>query len=207
MDWDKIPTDKIIQTTAAALESNGVDVFIVKNSAAAKAMVLEIIPHGAEVMTMTSQTVENIGLATDLNDSGNYNSVRQTLTGLPKDTDPIQKLKIGAAPEWAVGSVHAITEDGKIMVASQSGSQLPAYASGSAHVVWVVGAQKIVPDLNTGWKRISEYVLPLESARAHSAYHIPANLPGSAINKLFILNKETKPHRLTVILVKEILGF
>lgn len=205
--WNQLASDETIEQTAAALKNNGVEVFVVENGAAAKVKALEIIPAGAEVMTMTSVSVESIGLADELNKSGKYNSVRNMLVALPKDASPAQKLKLGAAPEWTVGSAHAVTEDGKVMVASQSGSQLPAYASGSAHVVWIVGAQKIVKDLNAGWQRISEYVLPLESERARVAYNIPADKPGSAINKLFILNKEIKPNRITMIIVKEVLGF
>jgi hypothetical protein len=90
------------------------------------------------------------------------------------------------------------------MVASQTGSQLPAYANGSANVLWVAGAQKIVPTLKEAYERIEQYVLPLEGERANKAYHITT---GSAINKLFILMKEKKAGRITLILVKEVLGF
>jgi L-lactate utilization protein LutB len=201
--WNQIPSDDVIKQTAAALEANGVHVIVVKNSAEAKAKALELIPTGAEVMTMTSVTVDTVGLSDTLN-RGEYNSVRNTLTSLPKDTDPVQKLKIGAAPEWVVGSVHAISQDGHVMVASQTGSQLPAYANGSANVLWVAGAQKIVPTLKEAYERIEQYVLPLEGERANKAYHITT---GSAINKLFILMKEKKAGRITLILVKEVLGF
>ncbi len=99
--------------------------------------------------------------------------------------------------------MHAVTEDGKVLIASNSGSQLPAYAYGSGHVIWVVGAQKIVKNLDEGIKRIYEHSLPLESERARKAYGVP----GSAVNKLLIINKEIIPGRITMILTKEKLGF
>jgi len=110
--------------------------------------------------------------------------------------------KLGAAPEYAVGSVHAVTEDGKVIIASNTGSQLPAYAYGSAHVIWVVGTQKIVANLEQGLKRIYEYVLPLESERLKKVYGVESN-----VSKLLIINKEIAPNRLTLILVKQKLGF
>jgi len=121
---------------------------------------------------------------------------------MDRKTQGLEMQKLGAAPEWAVGSVHAVTEDGKVIIASASGSQLPSYAYGSSHVVWVVGSQKIVKDLDEGMKRVREYVLPLESERAMKAYGQP-----SSINKLLILNKEANPGRITMVIVKEKLGF
>jgi hypothetical protein len=110
---------------------------------------------------------------------------------------------MGAAPEYVVGNVHAVTQDGKIIVASNSGSQLPAYTYGSSKVIWVVGTQKITKNLDSGMKRIYEYVFPLESERAHKAYGVPK----SFVSKLFILNKEQTPTRITIILVQESLDF
>jgi hypothetical protein len=110
--------------------------------------------------------------------------------------------KIGASPDYVVGSVHAVTEQGQVLVASASGSQLGPYASGSGTVIWVVGAQKIVPDLEEGFRRINEYSYPLEDARAQEAYGM-----SSAINKILIVNGEFRPRRITVVLVKERLGY
>lgn len=205
--WNQLASNEAIKTTADALTTNGITVIVVETGAEAYTKALELIPKGAEVMNMSSVTVDTIGLGKAINESGNFNSVRNTLTKMTAEADRLQKQKLGAGPEWAVGSAHVVTQDGKVMVASQSGSQLPAYASGASHVLWVVGAQKIVADLNAAWQRLTEYVLPLESKRARIAYNIPADKPGSAINKLFILNKEIKPNRITMIIVKEVLGF
>ena len=111
--------------------------------------------------------------------------------------------KTGAAPEYCIGSVHAVTQDGKVFIASNTGSQLPSYAYGSANVIWVVGTQKIVKDFDEANERIYKYTLPLESERARKAYGVP----GSAVNKMLIVNKEVAPGRITIIFVNEKLGF
>ena len=131
-----------------------------------------------------------------------YDPVRAKL--MDKATPADRKRELGAAPEWTIGSVHALTTDGKLIIASNTGSQLPAYAYGAAHVIFVVSAQKIAKDLDEGMKRLYEHVLPLESERANKAYNITS---GSFISKLLIINREIQPGRITVIIVNEKLGF
>lgn len=189
--------------TVAALEARGITAVVVESGAAARAKVMEIIPPGAAVMNMTSMTLEAIGLAQEILESGRYVSVRAQLNEMDGEAQQLAKQQLGAAPEWAVGSVHAVTEEGQLLIASNTGSQLPAYAYGSPHVIWVVGAQKIVKNFEQGWQRIYDYVLPLEAERARKAY----GAPGSNVSKLLVINKEVTPGRLTLVLVNEVLGF
>ncbi len=198
-----IPSASVIGATVQKLTVNGFTTLVVDDRTAAKEKVLEMIPPNSEVFTMTSVTLEEIGIAKEINESKDFISVRNKLYGSDKKENNRVAQQMGAAPEYAIGSVHAVTEDGKLMIVSNTGSQLPAYAYGADHVVLVIGAQKIVKNIDEGMKRIYDYVLPLESDRAHKAYGVP----GSNISKLLIINKEIKPNRITILLVKEILGF
>lgn len=199
--WNKIPGMDTIQKTAAALRANNIEAVVVENSQQAKEKVLALIPPGVPVMTMTSVTLDSVGLTEEINESGRYDSVRRKLTEMGDKAR--EKKMLGSSPEWVVGSIHAVTEDGHVLIASNSGSQLPSYAYGADHVVWVVGAQKIVKDFDQGLKRLYEHSLPLESERAKKAY----NVPGSFISKLLVVNKEVVPGRITMVIVKEVLGF
>ncbi|MES2088231.1 MAG: LUD domain-containing protein [Patescibacteria group bacterium] len=199
--YNTLASKKSVEKTIAGLKSTGIEAMFVESGVEAKKKVLEIIPAGAEVMNMTSITLETIGVVDEINQSGKFNSVRNKL--MDKDVAPREKKRLGAAPEWTVGSVHAVTENGEVMIASNTGSQLPAYAYGADHVIWVVGTQKIVKDLDEGHKRIYEHVLPLESERAHKAYGVP----GSFVSKILVVNKEVQPERITLIFVGENLGF
>jgi L-lactate utilization protein LutC len=201
--WAQLASDQSITAAAAALEKNQVHALIVNTGQEAKQKVLELIPAGAEVMTMTSITLDTIGLTPEINESGKYKSVRTSLTQMDREKDGREMQKLGAAPEWSIASIHAVTEEGQIMIASNTGSQLPAAAYGADHVIFVVSTKKIVKNFDEGMKRIYEYTLPLESERAHKAYGVP----GSAVNKMLIINHEVKPNRITVIFVKEDLGF
>lgn len=196
-------SEDVLSATIKTLNANGISTIVVENGEEAKRKALELIPEKAEVFTVTSTTVNDIGLAKEINESGKYVSVRDMLNDMDRRTQGREMARIGAAPDWVVGSVHAVTESGNVIIASQTGSQLSAYAHGAQHVIWIVGTQKIVKDLDEGMKRIYEHSLPLESERAKKAY----GAPGSAVNKLLIVNKEVVPNRTTMILVKERLGF
>ena len=202
--WNQLASKESIDKTIEALKANGIDAKFVQNGEDAKKEVLSRIPAGAEVMNESSVTLDTIGIPEEINKTGKYSSVRNKLNSMNRETQGAEMLKIGAAPEWSVGSVHAVTEEGHIFIASNTGSQLPAYASGAAHVIWVVGTQKIVKNNDDAFKRIYEYVLPLESERMNKAYNVTM---GSFVSKLLIVNREIKPGRITIILVNKVLGF
>ncbi|MFH2115663.1 MAG: LUD domain-containing protein, partial [Spirochaetota bacterium] len=150
-----------------------------------------MIPKGAEVMTMTSVTVDSIGLGKILNESGNYESAKGKLYAMDQKTQGRQMRKYGAAPDVALGSVHAVTETGSLVIASLTGSQLPAYAYGSGMVIWVAGVNKLVRDLEEGLKRIDEQVVALESDRARKAYGLPDDFQ-SFPAKVLVFNREVQ---------------
>lgn len=198
--WTHIPDDKTLLHSLGQLAENGITAEIVANREEAKDRVTALLPKGAEVMDMTSVTLTETGIQEEILNSGKYKPVKKLLE---QETNEERKRQLGAAPDYAVGSVHAVTQDGHVLIASNTGSQLPAYVYGAKHVIWVVGAQKIVKNTDEGMKRIYEYVLPLEADRARKAY----GAPGSNVSKLLIISKEVNPRRLHMILVKEHLGF
>lgn len=206
MRFDKLADQSTVETAITALQKNGITAMLVQTGAEAKQKVFEMIPEGAEVMNMTSITLETIGVAHEITESGKYTSVRKELESMDRATQSLAMQKLGAAPDWVVASVHAVTEDGHVFIASNTGSQLPADVYGSPHVIWVVGTQKIVKDDTTATKRIYDYVAPLESQRARKAYGKPDDWH-TFVSKLLIVNREVVPNRITIIFVNEILGF
>lgn len=203
MKWSQKADENAVSKTIEALKANGMDVILTKSSEEARAKVLETIPKGSDVMTMTSVTLETTGIAKELVESGNYKSARKRLMNMDMKSQAAEMKKIGAAPHFVVGSVQALTEDGKAVMASATGSQLPAYAYGAGKVIWVVGTNKITANLEEAMQRLESHTLPLESERAKKAYGVP----GSVIAKVLIINKEVEPGRITVILVDEALGY
>jgi hypothetical protein len=207
-DWATLASDERVNRTAAALESNGMRAIVVDTGDEARHQVFDLLPVGAQVLTMTSRTLETIGVAEEINEpsdmaeSRRYDALRPRLMQMDRETQGPEIRRLGVSPDYAVGSVHAITERGEVFVASASGSQLASYASGAGVVIWVVGSQKIVRDRDAAFQRIYEYSFPREDERAREAYGI-----GSGVNKVLVVNREFVPGRITVILVKQELGF
>jgi hypothetical protein len=209
-DLDKTPSrrfavpaeDARVRRTAAALEANGITVLRAADSAAAKRLVLDLIPAGSQVHQGASQSLQDSGIAEEIESSGRYEPLRPRIFGMDRATQADQIRRLTASPDVMLGSVHAVTETGSLVAASVSGSQLGPYASGAGTVILVVGTQKIVPDLEDAVRRIDEYVFPLEDARAQAAYGVH-----SSVNKVLIINREWIPDRITVVLCDEALGF
>ncbi|MGA8424080.1 MAG: LUD domain-containing protein [Thermoplasmata archaeon] len=200
-EFAHLASEAQLTRAVAGLESRGFNVIVAATTSAARAAVLELVPEGAEVFTSTSRTLEELGLPAEIENSGRYKAVRPQLMELRKEGKFAEMRKLGAAPDYVVGSVHAITESGEVFVASGSGSQLAPYVYGAGKVVWVVGTQKIVPDRDTAFRRLEEYALPLEDARARVAYGM-----GSSVAKVLLFNRDA-PGRTTIVFVRENLGF
>ena len=198
---DPAPVQRLDQA-AVALRSHGFTAEILDNAAAARIRVKDLIPEGASVLTGASETLRLSGIDADINTSGRYQAIKPQTLAMDRITaaDDIRRLR--AVPDVVVGSVHAVTETGSLVAASGTGSQLPAYAGGAARAIWIVGAQKVVPDLGAALRRVEDHCLPLENARAQAVYGGP-----SAINRLLILNAELHPGRGTVLLLREAIGF
>lgn len=199
--YDQLASEANLAITVEALTKNGFDVKVFETKEEAKEAVIAMVPKGSEVFTGTSVTLDETGLAEALNGS-DYVSLRSKMNALWGQEDKKKDMKrIAAAPDVMINSVHAITRDGKLMIASNTGSQLPNDAYGADKVIFVVGAQKLVTDVADGIKRIEEYSVPLEDVRAQAAYGVPTNF-----RKLLILNNEV-PGRVAVVIIKENLGY
>ena len=191
-----------LERAAAALAAHGFTVEILNDAAAARVRIKDLIPAGASVFTGASETLRIAGIEEDINAGGRYDAIRARGQAMNRATQLAEIWRLMSTPDVIMGSVHAVTETGSLVIASASGSQLPGYAGGSLRAIWVVGAQKVVPDLSSALRRVEEHCLPLESDRAMNVYGKP-----SAINRLLILNAEPQPGRGIVLLLREAIGF
>ena len=203
MDWNKLADKKILEETFKALKDRGIEVMVVNDRKEALEKIKELIPNGAEVMNGSSATLREIGFVDYLKlGKHGWNNLHDPIFA-EKDQQKQGELRTKSTlAEYYLGSVHAISSKGEVLVASASGSQLPAYVFSSPHVIWVAGINKITEDLDSAIKRVREYVLPLENERMKKE-----GFPGSFIGKLVIFEKEMMPGRITLVLVKEKLGF
>lgn len=201
-EFTELADDDQIRRTAQALETRNIKVLIAENGQEAKRMFFELVPEGAEVFLGASVTLEALGIKEQIDKSGKYDALRPKMFAMDRATQGREIRRMGAGPDYAAGSVHAVTENGQVMIASNTGSQLGPYAYGAGKVIWVVGAQKLVRNLEEGMRRIEEYCVPREEVHMQQLYNSHTGL-----NKILIFNKEIRPDRITMIIVKEELGY
>jgi LUD domain len=194
-------TEADIESLAANLRNRNFEVVIVDSAADAKAAVMERIPQGAQVHSGKSKTLEDAGVFKELMESEKFDFIRKRTLKMDRRAQAHEIRKLGSAPDVMLGSVQAVTEAGQLVVTSASGSQIGPYASGAGRLILVIGSQKIVPDLESAFRRMEEYVSPWEDARLRETLGI-----GTMITRTLIIERDYYPGRTTVILVRDPIG-
>jgi hypothetical protein len=201
VDFEAPASEAVLEGLAGRLRERNFDVVIVKDGAEAKTEVLKRIPEGAQVHSGKSKTLEDAGLFTELMENESYDFVRKRTMKMDRDTQRDEMRKAAAAPDVMVNSVQAVTEAGQLVITSASGSQIGPIASGAGKLILVIGSQKVVPDLDTAFRRIQDYVFPYEDARLFEQMGIH-----TAITRTLILERDFRPGRTTIILVRQPIG-
>ncbi len=195
-----LPDNETLESTVVALEEHGFSVEVIDDLDAAREAVLARIPEGSSVMTNTSVTLQETGIEAAINSGGPYESIRNKMLALDFETQAQEMKALAGQPDFALGSVHAVTREGALVIASASGSQLASYAWGAANAIFVVGAQKLVPTLDAARERIFQHSLKLEDARALAAYG-----QNSSVGKILEIHQEL-PGRIHVVLIRQSVG-
>ena len=190
-----------LDAVAAALRAQNIEVLIVDSGAEARDTVLNLIPDGAEVHSGKSKTLEDVGLLSELVESGRYEALRPRIFAMDRATQGREIRKLMAAPDYMLGSVAAVTLDGALVAASATGSQLGAYAAGAGRLILVIGSQKIVDDLDAALRRIDDVVFPWENAQVRARLGVD-----TALLKVLVIYGEWQAGRTTVVLVREPVG-
>lgn len=201
-DFSALADKASIDETIKNLKPRNITAFLVENSEEAKKKIIELLPKHARVLASTSVTLEETGIKDLIDQGADYVSVRKEYMAFDHEKEA-DKIRISrSTPDIIVGSVHAVTKQGEVIIASNTGSQLPGYTAGAGKVIWVVGVQKIVDNLDEAMERLNDYVVPLEEKHMQGLYGV-----GTNVSKLLIFNKEVKTDRVILIFVNEKLGF
>ena len=205
VNYETLANTEAIQKAIKTLAERGIEAIVVSNRVEALEKVKSLIPKGASVMNGSSRTLEEIGFV-DYLKSGNH-GWKNLHEEILKEKDPEKQAILGKQAvhsDYYLGSIHAVAETGQLVIASNSGSQLPHIVFTSSNLIFVVGVQKIAPNLDAAIARVREYVLPLEDQRMKSV-----GMGGSFVSKLLIFEKEQPfmNRKVYVIFVNEKLGF
>lgn len=205
MDYGLLASKETVERTVTALREKKYEVFTVETKEEALEKIKQLIPPGASVMNGSSQTLETIGFTEYLKSKQHgWNNLHDAILK-EKDTARQSALRKQAVlSDFYLGSVHALTEVGEMIIASNTGSQLPHLVFTSRNLILVIGSQKIVPDLQAALKRVEEYVYPLENKRINDLYKTD-----TVISKELIFRSESpfSTRKIFIVIVNEVLGF
>jgi hypothetical protein len=200
VEFAKPASEATLEALAERLRARNFEVLIVDDGAAATAEVLSRVPEGSQVHTGKSKTLEDIGIFQEFMDNEKYDFIRRRTLKMDRNTQLDEMRRAGAAPDIMVNSAHAVTEGGQIVMTSATGSQIGPIASGAGKLILVIGSQKVVPDLDSAFRRIVDYVIPYEEDRLNVAHGI------AKMNRTLILEGDYAPGRTTIILVRAPIG-
>jgi len=190
-----------LELVAEELRASNIEAIVVDTADEARDLVIGMVPKGAEIHSGKSKTIEDLGLFKHFMESGKYDAIRPKLYAMDRATQGREMRKLGAAPDYELGSVSAITEDGALVVVSATGNQIAAYAGGAGRVILVVGSQKLVKDLDAALARIREVAFPYENEQVRARLGVDTKL-----EKLLVMYGEWVEGRTTVVLVREPVG-
>lgn len=204
MDWSKLADDKEVAEFVENAKRRGISVVLVNNRDEALNQIKQMIPKGAAVANGSSTTLDEIGFVNYLKngDHGWRNLHAEVLAEEDQAKQADMRRKMVTDADYFLASVNAISKDGELVACDQSGSRVTAFPFAAKKLVLVAGTQKISKDLEQAMERVRKYVLPKEDERAKKAYGF-----GSSLGKWVIIEKEISKERITLILVKEELGF
>ena len=200
-DFATPASEETVQRVARRMRERNIEVMVVDDGDQARTVVLERLPEGAEVHSGKSKTLQDAGIFAAIHDLSRYDALRPRMLKMDRKTQAREIRKLIAGPDFMLGSANAVTEDGVLVVASASSSQLGPIASTAGKVILVVGSQKIVADLETALRRVRSYVLPWEDSQVRKVMNI-----GSFVGKVLLVEREWVDGRMTVVLVRQPIG-
>ena len=134
-------SEETIQRVAQRIRERNIEVVVVDDGDQARKEVLERLPEGAEVHSAKSQTLKDAGIFDTIHDESRYDALRPRYLKMNRKTQAREIRKLIAAPDFMLGSVNAVTEEGILVVTSASAGQIGPYASSAGKVILVVGSQ------------------------------------------------------------------
>jgi hypothetical protein len=201
--WNRIPDEATLKKTVEAIEARNIRVILTDTAEEALRAVIDLLPEGAEVMYASSTTLVEMGFDRALEENRKGWRDYHAVITAENDTEKRHALRRkSVAADYFLSGVQAIVESGEVVGCDKTGSRMGAWPHAAAHLILVSGTNKIVPTVEDALRRCREYALPLENQRAQHAYGV-----GSYIGKHVILDREDTDGRITLVLIRQPLGY
>jgi hypothetical protein len=178
---------------------------------AASQVILGLIPVTATVGFGNSATVKALGLAEALAERGNT-VLDKTSASAPAES---RALKLAALlADWFITSANAVSLDGRLVNIDHSGNRVAGMLYGPEHVLVVAGVNKVAATYEEALARVRNVAAPQNARRAgfrppclEAGRCVDCHSPERVCNSLVVIEGQSDPERLTVLMINEELGF
>ncbi|MFC2011191.1 lactate utilization protein [Chloroflexota bacterium] len=169
--------------------------------------VLDMIPEGVTVACGDSITLDQVGIISELRRRYQNRVLNPTERGVDGSfvESGEQRLRMQRetfSSEVFLTGTNAVTLDGKLVNTDGVGNRVAPMIFGPEKVIVVVGANKIVKDVNAAIERIRRVAAPMNAKRHYLKHHIEAfgNLPCARTGFCVDCNNDARICRYTVII-------
>ena len=200
--------DLLAQKVIKGLESRNMKGYYASNKEEALKKALELIPEGSSVSMGGAMSAHEIGLVDSLK-NGNYNFIDRDAT-----EDKRAAMLAAYDADYFLSSANAITEDGIMINIDGNSNRVSAIAQGPKHVVFIVGMNKVCPDVDSAMKRARNVAAPINAQRfglstpcAKTGSCMDCKSPDTICCQFLMTRFSRHEGRIHVILVNDNLGF
>ena len=201
-----------VQATMDNLRSNRMAGYFVADQAELLELLQKLIPKGAAVGSGDSVTLEQTGVFEFLR-NGDYTFYDKFQPGLTSARKRALYLKNFSAHTFITGT-SAVTMDGKLFNIDGNGSRVAPMIYGPEQVIVVVGANKIVPDVQAAIERTRQIAAPLDAARlkkdtpcAKLGRCVDCSHKQRICNDFVLITGQFAENRIKVIILDKTLGY
>jgi len=198
----------LAQKVIKGLKSRRMNGYYAANREEALAKALELIPEGSTINMGGCMSAREIGLF-DAVKAGNYNFVDRD------DADDRRTAMLAAFDaDVYLASANAITEDGIMVNIDGAANRIAALAFGPRKLVFIVGMNKVCPDVDSAIKRARNVAAPINAQRF--GLTTPCSKTGACADcksadsiccQMLITRFAMDENRVHVVLVNDSLGF
>ena len=197
----------LAQTVIKGLKSRNMSGYYAADKEEAVKLALELIPEGSSIAMGGCMSAQEIGLIQVLED-GNYNYIDRAKLA------PREGLLDAYDADIFLSSANAITSDGIMVNIDGNSNRVSCIAQGPRKVVFIVGMNKVCPDLDDAMKRARNVAAPANAQRfdvktpcKETGKCFDCKSPDTICCQFLITRYSRHEGRIHVILVNDNLGF
>lgn len=202
---------KQAQTIIMNLEKRNMEGFYFDSAAECTRAILESIPKGSVISWGGSESIKESGLMDGIH-NGDYKLIDRFAAQTPEESRVLYSQAVLA--DYYLMSSNAITLEGELINIDGNGNRVACLIQGPAHVILVVGMNKVVTDVESGISRVRNMASPPNAIRL--GMNLPCSATGTChnclapecfCNQIVITRRSGHTGRIKVYLVGEPLGF